>query len=90
MITDCDMPCTRERKYPVCASDGKTYSSDCKLATSACKTGNKDLTIVHNGKCKGKQYNKLDQVIQKYFVIKTLNSFTLQFFCFVLKFQLIK
>ena len=48
---DCPIICPTIHN-PVCGSDGKTYSSPCRLEAKACsKEENKDLKLVHNGPC---------------------------------------
>ncbi|NP_001267782.1 kazal-type serine protease inihibitor 3 precursor [Hydra vulgaris] len=46
----CSIPCTREYN-PVCGSDGKTYSTECVMRSSACQY-EKAIIAVHNGPCK--------------------------------------
>ena len=41
--------CTREYR-PVCASDGRTYSSPCRLEETACRE-QQDISVEHVGEC---------------------------------------
>ena len=52
MNTDCPEVCTADYK-PVCGTDGKTYSNYCNLLQNACTTKMKNLTMAHEGECKG-------------------------------------
>nr|P0DKM9.1 RecName: Full=Turripeptide OL11-like [Xenuroturris albina] len=45
----CMTICTMEY-WPVCGSDGKTYPNKCHLTSTAC-TSQKDITVLHEGKC---------------------------------------
>ena len=49
---ECPQACI-EIYTPVCGSNMKTYSNDCKLHSEACKT-NPDLQKIHDGECIGK------------------------------------
>ena len=49
---DCPEVCTADYK-PVCGTDGKTYSNYCNLLQNACITKMKNLTMAHEGECKG-------------------------------------
>ena len=50
LFSDCLFRCTRERKFPVCGSDGKTYRNRCVLKTENCKKGT-SVKIVKRGAC---------------------------------------
>ena len=50
--TECPKHCPENYK-PVCGTDGKTYSNECKLKVEACYTHNHDLKVKHDGECKG-------------------------------------
>lgn len=52
MNTDCPEVCTADYK-PVCGTDGKTYPNFCNLLQNACTTKKKNLTMAHEGECKG-------------------------------------
>ena len=43
--------CTEEYR-PVCGTDGKTYSNECKMELSACGK-NDTITVSYNGECNG-------------------------------------
>ncbi|KAG9408849.1 hypothetical protein AC1031_020694 [Aphanomyces cochlioides] len=50
-IAQCEIACIQVLD-PVCASDGKTYSSACDLKIAACTT-KQNLTVVSKGECQG-------------------------------------
>ena len=47
----CSKVCTEEYR-PVCGTDGKTYSNECKMEISACGK-NDTITVSYNGECNG-------------------------------------
>ena len=49
-FSDCLPSCNRDRKFPVCGSDGKTYSSRCVLRTDSCIKGT-SVKMVKRGAC---------------------------------------
>ena len=47
---NCPLSCTQEYE-PICGSDGKTYSNDCKLKAENCRNPNLGLQMVARGEC---------------------------------------
>ncbi|XP_035023057.1 SPARC-related modular calcium-binding protein 1 isoform X1 [Hippoglossus stenolepis] len=56
----CGVICSRTQGKPVCGSDGRSYETGCELQRARCK--DKTLTLAHRGRCRGKNWVKLDQL----------------------------
>nr|XP_043902733.1 SPARC-related modular calcium-binding protein 1 isoform X3 [Solea senegalensis] len=56
----CGIICTRTQGKPVCGSDGRSYETGCELQRARCK--DKTLALAHRGRCRGKNWVKLDQL----------------------------
>ncbi|XP_071354548.1 SPARC-related modular calcium-binding protein 1 isoform X8 [Trachinotus anak] len=54
----CGVICTRTQGKPVCGSDG--HETGCELQRARCK--DKTLTLAHRGRCRGKNWVKIDQL----------------------------
>ncbi|XP_044231936.1 SPARC-related modular calcium-binding protein 1 isoform X6 [Thunnus albacares] len=55
----CGVICPRTQGKPVCGSDGRNYESGCELQRARCK--DKTLTQAHRGRCRGKNWVRIDQ-----------------------------
>ncbi|XP_068194271.1 SPARC-related modular calcium-binding protein 1 isoform X3 [Antennarius striatus] len=58
--THCGVICSRTQGKPVCGSDGRSYETGCELQRARCK--DRSLTLAHRGRCRGKNWVKLDQM----------------------------
>ncbi|XP_034713935.1 SPARC-related modular calcium-binding protein 1 isoform X1 [Etheostoma cragini] len=56
----CGVICPRTQGKPVCGSDGRSYETGCELQRARCK--DKTLTLAHRGRCRGKNWVKMDQL----------------------------
>ncbi|XP_022621801.1 SPARC-related modular calcium-binding protein 1 isoform X3 [Seriola dumerili] len=56
----CGVICSRTQGKPVCGSDGRSYETGCELQRARCK--DKTLTLAHRGRCRGKNWVKIDQL----------------------------
>ncbi|XP_040917222.1 SPARC-related modular calcium-binding protein 1 isoform X3 [Toxotes jaculatrix] len=56
----CGVICSRTQGKPVCGSDGRSYETGCELQRARCK--DKTLSQAHRGRCRGKNYVKIDQL----------------------------
>ncbi|XP_041828125.1 SPARC-related modular calcium-binding protein 1 isoform X3 [Melanotaenia boesemani] len=56
----CGVICSRTQGKPVCGSDGRNYETGCELQRARCK--DKTLTLAHRGRCRGKNWAKIDQM----------------------------
>uniref|UniRef100_UPI0037E95BCC SPARC-related modular calcium-binding protein 1 isoform X7 n=1 Tax=Semicossyphus pulcher TaxID=241346 RepID=UPI0037E95BCC len=56
----CGVICSRTQGKPVCGSDGRSYETACELQRARCK--DKTLTLAHRGRCRGKNWVKIDQL----------------------------
>ncbi|XP_060919625.1 SPARC-related modular calcium-binding protein 1 isoform X7 [Labrus mixtus] len=56
----CGVICSRTQGKPVCGSDGRSYETGCELQRARCK--DKTLTLAHRGRCRGKNWMKIDQL----------------------------
>ncbi|XP_026166535.1 SPARC-related modular calcium-binding protein 1 isoform X11 [Mastacembelus armatus] len=56
----CGVICSRTQGKPVCGSDGRSYDTGCELQRARCK--DKTLTLAHRGRCRGKNWVKIDQL----------------------------
>ncbi|XP_036927522.1 SPARC-related modular calcium-binding protein 1 isoform X7 [Acanthopagrus latus] len=56
----CGVICSRTQGRPVCGSDGRSYETGCELQRARCK--DKTLTLAHRGRCRGKNWVKIDQL----------------------------
>uniref|UniRef100_A0A3Q1BQQ5 SPARC related modular calcium binding 1 n=1 Tax=Amphiprion ocellaris TaxID=80972 RepID=A0A3Q1BQQ5_AMPOC len=54
----CGVICSRTQGKPVCGSDGRSYETGCELQRARCK--DKTLTLAHRGRCRGKNWVKID------------------------------
>ncbi|XP_043929964.1 SPARC-related modular calcium-binding protein 1 isoform X3 [Protopterus annectens] len=52
----CNVHCTRTQLKPVCASDGRTYESNCDYQRAKCRDSS--LSIIHRGRCKDASQTK--------------------------------
>ena len=52
--TVCEEICP-EVKEPICASDGKTYESECKMHKRNCNSNTARISKVSDGECKERQ-----------------------------------
>ncbi|XP_029982564.1 SPARC-related modular calcium-binding protein 1 isoform X4 [Sphaeramia orbicularis] len=55
----CGVICSRTQGKPVCGSDGRSYETSCELQRARCK--DKTLTLAHRGRCRGKNWVRIDQ-----------------------------
>ncbi|KAM7403588.1 hypothetical protein PAMA_004169 [Pampus argenteus] len=55
----CGVICSRSQGKPVCGSDGRSYETGCELQRARCK--DKTLTLAHRGRCRGKNWMRIDQ-----------------------------
>ncbi|XP_029901038.1 SPARC-related modular calcium-binding protein 1 isoform X1 [Myripristis murdjan] len=55
----CGIICSRSQGKPVCGSDGRSYDTGCELQRARCK--NRTLTLAHRGRCRGKNWVRIDQ-----------------------------
>ncbi|XP_035466534.1 SPARC-related modular calcium-binding protein 1 isoform X2 [Scophthalmus maximus] len=56
----CGVICSRTQGKPVCGSDGRSYETGCELQRARCK--DKTLALAHRGRCRGKNWVKIDQL----------------------------
>ncbi|XP_039642851.1 SPARC-related modular calcium-binding protein 1 isoform X3 [Perca fluviatilis] len=56
----CGVICPRTQGKPVCGSDGRSYETGCELQRARCK--DKTLALAHRGRCRGKNWVKIDQL----------------------------
>ncbi|XP_034381099.1 SPARC-related modular calcium-binding protein 1 isoform X2 [Cyclopterus lumpus] len=56
----CGVICSRTQGKPVCGSDGRSYETGCELQRARCK--DKALTLAHRGRCRGRNWVKIDQL----------------------------
>ncbi|XP_038584605.1 SPARC-related modular calcium-binding protein 1 isoform X8 [Micropterus salmoides] len=56
----CGVICSRTQGKPVCGSDGRSYDTGCELQRARCK--DKTLTLAYRGRCRGKNWGKIDQL----------------------------
>ncbi|XP_044023424.1 SPARC-related modular calcium-binding protein 1 isoform X5 [Siniperca chuatsi] len=56
----CAVICSRTQGKPVCGSDGRSYETSCELQRARCK--DKTLTLANRGRCRGKNWVKIDQL----------------------------
>lgn len=57
--THCGSVCSRTQGKPVCGSDGRSYDTGCDLQRARCK--DRTLTLAHRGRCRGKNWVRIDQ-----------------------------
>ncbi|KAM4625565.1 SPARC-related modular calcium-binding protein 1 isoform 2-T4 [Polymixia lowei] len=55
----CAIICSRTQGKPVCGSDGRSYDTGCELQRARCK--DRTLTLAHRGRCRGKNWVRIDQ-----------------------------
>ncbi|XP_073782965.1 SPARC-related modular calcium-binding protein 1 isoform X13 [Danio rerio] len=55
----CSTSCSRSHGKPVCGSDGRSYDTNCDLERAKCR--DRTLTLAHRGRCKGKNWVRIDQ-----------------------------
>ncbi|XP_062863154.1 SPARC-related modular calcium-binding protein 1 isoform X3 [Trichomycterus rosablanca] len=55
----CGITCTKNAGKPVCGSDGRSYETNCELQRAKCK--DHTLTLAYRGRCKGKNWVRIDQ-----------------------------
>ncbi|XP_016101619.1 SPARC-related modular calcium-binding protein 1-like [Sinocyclocheilus grahami] len=56
--SSCSPACSRSHGKPVCGSDGRNYDTNCDLEWAKCK--DRTLTLAHRGRCKGKNWVRID------------------------------
>ncbi|XP_057200221.1 SPARC-related modular calcium-binding protein 1 isoform X9 [Triplophysa rosa] len=55
----CATVCSKTHGKPVCGSDGRSYDTSCDLQRAKCK--DHTLSLAHRGRCKGKNFVRIDQ-----------------------------
>lgn len=55
----CSPACSRSNGKPVCGSDERSYDTICDLERAKCK--DHTLTLAHRGRCRGKNWMRIDQ-----------------------------
>jgi hypothetical protein len=60
---ECPSICTEDIYYPVCGSDGITYSSNCSLEIEKCQE-NSDLIVAYDGECQDQECVGLSEITE--------------------------